>query len=61
MNYKATAVLQDVDSYQRQREALLLLKFLARGDRDARKGNLLSDDDADRHFRDKLAASKSDG
>lgn len=60
-NGKATAVLQDVTSYQRQREALLLLKFLARGDRDARQGNLLSDADADRHFRDKLAAMKTGG
>lgn len=31
-NGKATAVLQDVESFQRQREALLLLKFVAAGD-----------------------------
>jgi prevent-host-death family protein len=30
-NGKATAVLQDVESYQRQREALLLLKYIALG------------------------------
>ncbi len=59
-NGKASAVLQDVDSYQRQRQALLLLKFLARGDRNYREGEVLSDADADRHFRAKLAAMKSD-
>jgi prevent-host-death family protein len=37
-NGKATAVLQDVESFQRQREALLLLKFLAPGSQDLRAG-----------------------
>ncbi len=50
-NGKATAVLQDVESYQRQREALLLLKYLARGDRDYREGRIVSDEEADRRFR----------
>ena len=58
-NGKATAVLQDVESYQRQRKALLLLKYLARGDRDYREGKLLTDAEADRHFRERLAALKS--
>ena len=57
-NGKATAVLQDVESYQRQRQALLLLKYLARGDREYREGKLLSDPEADRHFRGRLAALK---
>jgi prevent-host-death family protein len=55
-NGKATAVLQDVDSYQRQRQALLLLKYVALGERDLRDGVVLSDADADTHFRDKLKA-----
>ena len=58
-NGKATAVLQDVETYQRQRDALNLLKFLARGDHDYRQGDLLSDAEADRHFRDRLASRKS--
>ena len=57
-NGKATAVLQDVESYQRQREALLLLKYLLRGDRDYRRKAVQSDAEADRHFRAKLAALK---
>jgi len=53
-NGKATAVLQDVETYQRQRQALLLLKYVASGERDLRDGAVLSDTDADNHFRDKL-------
>ena len=60
-NGKATAVLQDVESYQRQRQALLLLRYLARGDRDYRQGKLLSDSEADQHFRSRLEALKSGG
>lgn len=35
---KAAAVLQDVASFQRQREALLLLKYLAIGEEQLRRG-----------------------
>ena len=58
-NGKATAVLQDVESYQRQRQALLLLKFLARGDQDHREGRILSDEEADQRFRARLEAMKA--
>ena len=37
-NGKATAVLQDVASYERTRKALLLLKFVAKGDQELRDG-----------------------
>ncbi len=60
-NGKATAVLQDVESYQRERQALLLLKYLSRGDQDYREGKVLSDKEADGRFRAKLAAMKSSG
>lgn len=55
-NGRATAVLQDVESYQRQRQALLLLKVVALGERDLRDGAVLSDADAETHFHDKLKA-----
>ena len=55
-NGKATAVLQDVESFQRQREALLLLKYLARGDAELRAGEGVSDSKARRHFERKLKA-----
>ena len=37
-NGKPTAVLQDVESFQRQREALTLLKILAKGDQELGEG-----------------------
>ncbi len=60
-NGKATAVLQDVESYQRERQARLLLKYLARGDQDYREGKVLSDKEADKHFRAKLTTMESSG
>ncbi len=53
-NGKATAVLQDVESYQRQRQALLMLKYVALGERDLRDGSVLPDADAAAHFHAKL-------
>lgn len=44
-----------------QGDALLLLKFLTAGERDYRLGDVLSDSEADRHFRSRLAALKAHG
>lgn len=52
---RATAVLQDVESFQRQREALLLLQFLAAGDRQIKAGKSVSQARAERHFSRTLA------
>lgn len=52
---RPAAILQDVATYQRQREALLLLKLTMQGEQDYRQGAVLSDTDADAHFRKKLA------
>ena len=41
-NGKPTAVLQDVESFQRQRQTLLLLKALVQGDRDYQSGRSLT-------------------
>ena len=41
-NGRPTAVLQDVASYERQRQALLLLKLLAQGDDDHAAGRTLT-------------------
>ena len=54
-NGKATAVLQDVESYQRQRDALILLRLLSQSEAAYRNGEVLTDAEADKHFRDKLA------
>ena len=53
-NGKPTAVLQDVESFQRQREALLLLKFLARGDQEAGQGKLVGHDEVIQRIERKL-------
>ena len=50
-NGRATAVLVDVETYQRQRKALHMLEILARGELDYREGRLLEDSDADERFR----------
>ena len=44
-NGKPTAVLQDVESFQRQREALILLKILVKGDHELGDGRRISHDD----------------
>jgi prevent-host-death family protein len=54
-NGRPTAVLQDVESFDRQRTALLLLLALASGERDYQAGRTVSDRTADRRFRRRLA------
>ena len=53
-NGKPTAVLQDVESFQRQREALTLLKILAKGDQQISEGKVLTHDDVMRRVERKL-------
>ena len=53
-NGKATAVLQDVESFERQRNALLLLRYLAQGEEGVRSGKGVPHRKAVRHFVKKL-------
>ena len=53
-NGKPTAVLQDVESFQRQREALTLLKILAGGDQEISQGKVLTHDAVMRSVERKL-------
>ena len=53
-NGKPTAVLQDVESFQRQREALTLLKILAKGDQELSEGKTISHDEVMRRIERKL-------
>jgi len=53
-NGKPTAVLQDVESFQRQREALTLLKILAKGDQEISQGKVLTHDAVMRSVERKL-------
>lgn len=53
-NGKATAVLQDVESYERMRKTLLLLKFVAKGDQELREDKGISHRNAQRRLERKL-------
>jgi len=53
-NGKPTAVLQDVESFQRQREALTLLKILTKGDQELTAGKGISHDEALQRIERKL-------
>lgn len=54
-NGKPTAVLQDVDSYQRQRRALHLLKLLAQGEHDYEAGRVRDSAAVEATVRQRLA------
>jgi len=54
-NGRATAVLQDVESFQRQRDALHLLKLLAQGSQELREGQAVGHIAAKRRLKGKLA------
>lgn len=60
-NGKPTAVLQDVETYQRQRDALLMLKLLSQGEEDFRQGRWMTHEDANKHFEAKLRELKNRG
>ncbi len=53
-NGKATAVLMDVESFERQREALLLFRYLAVGEDEIGNGKGVSHQEALRHLEGKL-------
>ncbi len=53
-NGKATAVLQDVESFERQRRALLLLRYLAQGEEEVSSGKGVHHRKAVQRFERKL-------
>ena len=53
-NGKATAVLQDVESFERQRKALLLLRYLTQAEDEIRSGKGVPHAKAVRPFERKL-------
>jgi prevent-host-death family protein len=52
---KPTAVLVDVESYERDRSAFLLLKLVAQGERDHAEGHTVSHADVRKDVRQQLA------
>lgn len=49
-NGKATAVLQDVESYEEQRRALLMLKLMAQGDQELKQDKAVPHETARKRF-----------
>jgi prevent-host-death family protein len=54
-NGRASAVVQSFESYQRQQQALLMLKLVAQGEADVRAGRLTTQDDAFARLRERIA------
>lgn len=54
-NGKPTAVLQDVAAYERQRQALLLLKLISQGEQDYEAGRTQTSTQARARIRKRLA------
>ncbi len=55
-NGKPTCVLQDVETFQRQRNQLLMLKLLAQGERQYQRGEVLSHAEVDALINERLEA-----
>ena len=53
-NGKATAVLQDVETYEEQRRTLLMLKLMAQGDRELKEGQAVPQETARQRFEQTL-------
>ncbi len=54
-NGAGAAVLQDVESYDRTRRALALMKLIAMGEHDVQAGRIIPQDEVFRALRSKLA------
>ncbi len=57
-NGRATAVVQDYEQFQRQREALLMLKLMVQGEADIQNGELIPQDGVFSDLREQLEARK---
>jgi len=53
-NGRATVVLMDIQAYERQRQALHLLKILSQGDQAYLCGRHVNHNEARQHFRRKI-------
>ena len=58
-NGLATAVLMDIQAYERQRQALHLLKILSQGDQAYLRGRHVNHTEAQQHFRRKIESLQS--
>lgn len=58
-NGEATAVIQDVASYEQTQETLAMLKILALGDQQVKEGKTVSVSTAMRRFRERIKQTKA--
>ncbi len=59
-NGKPTAVLQDVESFERQRKAIMLLKLVAQGATDHERGRTVSHTEVDERIKERLRARREE-
>ncbi|PIX17901.1 type II toxin-antitoxin system Phd/YefM family antitoxin [Candidatus Desantisbacteria bacterium CG_4_8_14_3_um_filter_40_12] len=57
-NGEAKAVLQDINSYEKIRNAFLILKLLVQGENDISKDNVLENEVVMKRFEEKLMSGK---
>ena len=59
-NGEATAVMEDIASYERTQETLAMLKIMALGEKQVREGRTVSIDTAMQRYRDQVQRTRSD-
>jgi prevent-host-death family protein len=58
-NGEATAVIQDIASYEQTQETLALLKILALGEQQVKEGKTVSASEAMRRFRERIRRTRA--
>jgi prevent-host-death family protein len=58
-NGEATAVIQDIATYEQTQETLALLKVLALGEQQAKEGKTVSASEAMRRFRERIRRTRA--
>jgi prevent-host-death family protein len=58
-NGEATAVIQDIASYEQTQETLALLKILALGEQQVKEGKTVSASEAMRRFRERIKRTRA--
>ena len=59
-NGEATAVIEDIATYERTQETLAMLKVLALGEKQVREGRTVTVETAMRRYRDQVRRTRSD-
>jgi prevent-host-death family protein len=60
-NGEATAVIQDIASYEQTQETLALLKILALGEQQVKEGKTVTASEAMRRYRERIRRTRAEG